>query len=513
MERAVASSVEVADGRHRNQVADLLQHSRVDFAHAGLQAARGAVLTLSLVVMVGALVCNGVRGRWRLKASTVQERSWIGLGKAMSSFGCLGRAQRVTWFTCSSGFIAYWTRSVLSIVIMDLSEELHLDESTTALALSSFFYGYVVSNIFSARLIKMYSGRMCMFCAILGTTVLTFSMPSCVLLGGAQGLILCRGALGLIQGTLYPSIYSVFASEFMHDEASRTKGLSFLGAMPSLGIAANFLTSPLLIKSMGWRRTVYATGFLGVPWLLLWWVSPLRREPRSMVQCAKDIESTHAGVEADAKLSNGSDRSVIYRILRTPTFYALVCAHFAHSWCTYVVMAWLPTYMRQELGVSGKSLSISCLPYIATAIAAPCLCMSASWLIQRDKDSDLWRARRCLGMAATLLPAAGMLLFPRIPISLWPLPLVVVGASLAFTTLASVSVLATPLDIAGPQTSGLLFSMSNVVASVPGFLGVQVVGELRQCCGWQTAFASCTVVYIVAAFMYARHGSASRIFD
>lgn len=513
---------EVADAvaGQRRELRDAVQKAsirdmKLNLGEADMRAAKATFLTLSIIFVVCSIAHHALRSRWRKKAGTTQDmwrrepiRSL--LDRMLSPCNCLGRAQRVTWFTCSSGFIAYYSRSVLSIVILNLTPELHLEASMSALALSAFFYGYIVANLCSLMIMRLFTARLCLLIAILGSSLLTLALPLFVELGGAWGLVLCRGGTGLLQGVLYPAIYSIYSAEFMHDASARAQALSFLGATPSLGIAGNFLVSPLLIQCIGWRSTCYVAGCLGIPWSLLWWLSPLRHEPGSVANDPQDKELQ--GDQAAGKTKSASGISLVKRILRTPSFYAVVCGHFAHSWMNLVSMAWLPTYMSQELGVSGESLSLTCLPYIVTAIAAPVLGMSATWLIQRSKV-DLWQARRSLGLAALLLPAVGMLIFPQVPASTWPLPLIVMAASLACSTLVSVSVLATPLDIAGPQTSGLLFSMSNVCASVPGFLGVQVVGMLKQSYGWPTALASCTFLYIVAAFIYARNGSAHKIFD
>jgi sugar phosphate permease len=207
---------------------------------------------------------------------------------------------------------------------------------------------------------------------------------------------------------------------------------------------------------LGWRQTVYVAGLIGLPWSFFWFFSPLRQEP--VVPAGgylKDEESV-----TESKINHSRGIGLVKDILSTPTFYAITCANFAYSWLTYVVMAWLPMYMRQELGVSGESLALSCVPYVATAIASPFLGMLASW-VATGKDTDLWKARRTIGIIATMVPALGMLLFPRVPDTLWPLPLVVIAVALAVSTLASVSVMATLLDITGPQTSGLLYSIQD----------------------------------------------------
>jgi len=449
-------------------------------------------------------------GKAGAKAAVVQDAcSFANRGPKCGPWCIASRANRVIWFMASSAFIGYWSRSMLSIVIIELSHELELDNDKSALALSAFYYGYVFANMLGPKLMQLFGPRFLILVTILGSSLATLTLVPFVAAGGAGGLIFCRAVVGLLQGCLYPCIYTIFSAEFNLDEASRNRAMSLLGGMPSLGIAANFLVSPLLVHGLGWRLTVVIAGLLGLPWALLWSVSPIRREQLALK--VEDIEPCKARPDADDKIGSAWGLGTLRSLLRAPPFYAVVTGHFAHSWMTYVVMAWLPMYMQQELGVSGESLSVSCLPYIATAISSPFMCMSAPLLMQRG--FDLWRVRRLLGMGAFLVPAVCCLLFPLISAKLWPLPMLVIALALVFSTLISVSVLASILDIAGPQTSGLIFSISNMFAAMPGFLGVQAVARLRQCCGWTTAFASCTVIYMLAATVYARFGSAHRIFE
>lgn len=280
--------------------------------------------------------------------------------------------------------------------------------------------------------------------------------------------------------------------------------MAVLGGTNSIGIALSLLVAPLLLEAHGWQATFRATSSLAVPWTVLWLSSPMMRDSR---------ESTTAKDEAEPHSTNqGPAMAIVLSILRTPAFYGVMCGHFAHAWMTYVMMAWLPTYLHDEFGIQGGSLALSCLPYVATAVASPVLGIGAPLLLRRV-GFDLWASRRLLGLGGLLLPAAAIFVLPHVRKEQWPLPLVYVTLCLAFATLTSVSVLATPLDIAGPKTSGIMFSMSNTVASVPGFVGVQVVGQLKDCCGWVVAFGSCTCLYVVAACVYALFGNARRVFD
>lgn len=307
-----------------------------------------------------------------------------------------------------------------------------------------------------------------------------------------------------MQGFLYPSCYGLLGSELASDSAAKTRGVAMLGGVAQLGVAANFLGSPVLVAQGGWRLAVGIAGFMGLPWCALWILSSPFCRPAASPASLKQEDG-----DADAKSPSGW---VPYQeILSARPFQAVVCGHFAHNWAQTVVMSFLPMYLSQELHVPGKSLGVSCLPYIAMAMASPLAGALAENLLK--KRYDLWTVRRGMSIGALLVPALGLLVFPHIPEALWPLPLVCVTMVMAFSTWASSSVLASPLDIAGPKLSGTLFSISNSICAVPCFLSIEVVGIVRELYGWKMAFSSCSALYAVASIAYLRMGSARRIFD
>lgn len=424
------------------------------------------------------------------------------------------RSRSVVAFGCAAAFVSLWARSVMSVAVLSLAEEFSLDSSTCALALSCFFYGYLASNLLATVAVRRFRPGSLLLASMLLSSAATLLLPASLAFGGAEGLLACRVLGGLVQGMLYPSVYGIFAAEFPADEGARTRAGALLGSMGPLGVAANFLLSPLIIGRWGWRLAVAAPGLLFLPWCLLWACSPSRQAAPRQVSGATADKKDGADLEgvppdaADAAPSGATVREV----LRAGPFYGIAAGHFAHNWTHFVVLAWLPTYLSKELGISGDSLAISCLPYLATALASPCGGAVSSWLLQR-RGWSLWRVRQTLGLVGLLGPALGAALFPHVPASLWPLALLVIASMLALSTFVFSSVLAGPLDIAGPKTSGMLFSMSNSLSATSGFWGVEATDLLREHFGWQAAFGSCTVLYLLAAAVWIRLGSVNRIFD
>ena len=56
---------------------------------------------------------------------------------------------------------------------------------------------------------RFLTARLCLLSAILSSSLLTLAMPLAVSMGGASGLILCRGGTGLMQGQAQGVLYTV----------------------------------------------------------------------------------------------------------------------------------------------------------------------------------------------------------------------------------------------------------------------------------------------------------------
>eukprot|EP00927_Polykrikos_kofoidii_P082392 TRINITY_DN8187_c0_g1_i1.p1 TRINITY_DN8187_c0_g1~~TRINITY_DN8187_c0_g1_i1.p1 ORF type:complete len:535 (+),score=69.95 TRINITY_DN8187_c0_g1_i1:28-1605(+) len=522
-----------ANGMDKDVAADLIRSEK--FSDSGPRELLPAAVFACAVALVAFTSRPG--GRKSLRSACtwssdafvrVRLRTGLATQRACLRWGPC-RSKQVVGLTCSSAAIGYWARSVLSVVVIALSEELALDTSQTGTALSSFFYGYVLSNVACIAIIRRVSPRHLLLLAVVGPSLATLVLPTFVDRWGLHGLVVCRVICGLMQGLLFPSVVAIFGTEFMHDESMRTFALSVLGGMAPLGMSVNLLVSPLLMERSSWVLTVKVAAFLGFPWALLWFASPVSREEErpkdedsealpSGEACDAE-ESAVAEVEFDnlstketvADTATISAAAIAISVLRKLPFWGIAAGLFAHNWMNYIVMSWLPMYLRVELCISANALALSCLPYIATAIASPVLGKTASYL-QRG-GMNLWKLRRLLACCGLLLPGVGMLIFPAISARFWPLPLVAVAISLMCSTLVSVSVQATILDIAGPRTSGVVFALANTFGSIPGFWGVRVAGEIQACCGWGSMFASCTVLYIIATITYVSVGTSQRLFD
>eukprot|EP00929_Paragymnodinium_shiwhaense_P089104 TRINITY_DN4933_c0_g1_i5.p1 TRINITY_DN4933_c0_g1~~TRINITY_DN4933_c0_g1_i5.p1 ORF type:complete len:412 (-),score=29.53 TRINITY_DN4933_c0_g1_i5:571-1806(-) len=290
--------------------------------------------------------------------------------------GCL-----VLTYTAIGVFTAYWVRSVLSVAIIRLSAELSLGTDAQARALSAFFYGYVLSNAAYTPMSQILRPCCLILLAVAGSAAMTLLLPCFVAIGGYQGLVMCRILTGCLQGVLYPSMYALLAAEFANDEKAKIRTVAILGGVPSLGMATSLFVSPILIEHFGWELAVRASALLAIPWSVLWVFSPMMLDDARVLKDADPLA---------IKEPRPDSVGLMMSILRAPPFYGVMSGHFAHSWMSYVVMAWLPTYLHLELGASGGSLALSCMPLDAMTSGATGVWWSLpSWTQRRAAQLSL----------------------------------------------------------------------------------------------------------------------------
>merc|ERR1711920_322012 len=87
----------------------------------------------------------------------------------------------------------------------------------------------------------------------------------------------------------------------------------------------------------------------------------------------------------------------------------------------------------------------------------------------------------------------------------------VFAAVLILCSANSSGILAGPLDLVGETHVGTVMAISNVMASVPGVIGVRVAAYLQESVGWSGVFVSCGGLYLLSFVVYLKWGSVKRI--
>ena len=398
--------------------------------------------------------------------------------------------------------ICYMDRMNISVAIIPMAEQFGWDKTTSGFILSSFYFGYVGTQILGGWLADRFGGKV-----VLGVGVLVWSLFTVLTAPAAYFgilvLVIARVLMGLGEGVTYPAVYSLFARWSPPNERSRSISLA-LSAMHIGTIAALMLTPPLIV-ALGWESAFYLFGILGIVWWIAWNIlvsSTPEEHPRVS---SAELALIHAGSPP-----TDDHRVPVRAMLRHPAVWAIIVAFFCTNWTAYVLLAWLPTYVVEALGVDLASVGFFAVgPLIFGAIGY----ISAGWVADLMLQRGVSRiaVRKIMnsigfGSKAVILISLGF-------VSSAPLAIALLCGAMFFGATAMAGCGTSPLDIA-PRASGTLFGIANTLGSIPGFVAVTVSGMILDATGsWAMVFNVAAGFAVIGMITYVMFASAERIFD
>ncbi|XP_033727747.1 sialin-like [Pecten maximus] len=379
--------------------------------------------------------------------------------------------------------------------------EFDWDEATQGMILSSFFYGYVATQIPGGMLSERYGGKHLFGCSILIMSILTLLTPVVAKIG-TWALIITRVIEGLVSGITFPAIAAMQGK--WSPEMERTLLIVIASSGASLGNVIVLPISGFLCDSHfldGWPASFYIFGGIGCLWFVFWhfliYESPASH-PRISLRERNYIEST-AG-QRELKNYPTPWKS----ILTSSAIWAIMITVFCQSWGAYVTTTVLPTYMNKiqkfDITQDGLLLAIPNLVIVLTNVVG-------SWL------ADILRRRKILSTIAvrklfstiSLLPAA--LCLPFIPLAgcdhVIIVTLIVVGNGMLGFCGAGFWV--NFMDI-GFNFSGVTMGLINFSSNIAGVISPYFVGVLTNnnetMNQWRTVFYVSMGFYVAGTLVF-----------
>ena len=328
--------------------------------------------------------------------------------------------------------------------------------------------------------------------------------------GDVGPLYLSRAAVGLGEGISPPAAVDIIAKRVPVNERSRATTFVF-GSMHA-GTISGLLVAPLLIRVLGWPSVFVAFGAVGVVWCI--WFERFFSLNRERLD--EDLQAVGAAAGDSSTVGdngdNGHNGRVPWGAIASSTpMRALTYIHFCNNWAQYSILAWLPTFYKDELGMElHEAAQLALLPALAgiavSFVAAPL----ADNLVERGVG--VTRVRKLMQSVAFAAPAACMLACvlrgeesPHLVT--WLLPL-----GIGFQAFSLAGLYCNHQDIS-PKYASILSGATHLVASLPGVFGVPFTGWLLDHTGsWSfSLFVPCLFFYLTGIGVYAKWGSAEQV--
>ncbi|XP_031637844.1 putative inorganic phosphate cotransporter isoform X2 [Contarinia nasturtii] len=381
-----------------------------------------------------------------------------------------------------------------------------------AVILSSFFYGYVITQIPFGMLAKRYGARGFLGYGMLLNSVFAFFVPVAARMGGLYGLCVVRFIQGLGEGPIVPCTHAMLAKWIPPNERSRMGAAVYAGAQ--FGTIVSMPLSGLLSEygfDGGWPSIFYVFGLVGVIWSV------------AFLFCIYEDPSTHPTIEEKEKkyilsslwgTTNVAQSPPVpyWNILKSLPFYAILFAHMGQNYGYETLMTELPTYMKQVLRFSLKENGIlSALPYLAMWLFSMFISVVTDWMIYSDRFTHT-NARKIINSLGQYGPAICLIIASYTGCNrTLTVFLLTLGVGLNGAIYSGFKI--NHLDIT-PRFAGILMAITNCTANLAGLLAPLVAGTLinekPSMANWQIVFFIAAAVYIFCATFYNLFGSGER---
>ena len=400
-------------------------------------------------------------------------------------------------------FVCYIDRVNISYAILPMATEYGWDTATQGWVLSSFFVGYLVTQLLGGWWAAHIGGRALLTFGVLWWSLFTILTPLAASFSFGA-LIAARIGMGLGEGVAFPAIYQLLGRWIPLHERARAAALN--GSGIPLGTVAATLLTPWLVGGFGWPAVFYVCGAVGPLWYAFWhFTSSERLEDAPGIHPSEIAYIRAHTAPATAKLA------VPWRgIFRSSAVWVLVFNHFCSNWGFYVILSWLPRYFADVHGLNLKATGYaSLLPWVVMFAMANVGAQLADGLLKRGRSvtfvRKLMQSIGFFGAAAALL---GIGQVHTVPVAIGLMSVALGLGSFALSGFGS-----NHLDIA-PRYAGALMGLSNTAGTLPGVIGVAVTGYILAATGsWPLVFGIAAALYVAGGIAWLVFATGERLFD
>ncbi|XP_068118741.1 voltage-gated purine nucleotide uniporter SLC17A9 [Hyperolius riggenbachi] len=390
----------------------------------------------------------------------------------------------------------YCARSSLPICAATISEQYRWNKRETGLALSSFFWGYCLTQVAGGHLSDKVGGeRVLLVSAVvwgfitLVTPVATHATTSSLLL-----VSFLRFLMGLMQGVHFPALSSIFARRFHEKERGFT--CSFVGCGSQCGTLLIGGAGSLILDWYGWEYVFYFAGLLPLAWG--YWVYTYMEKDKERYVIFSDLGKT---------CSTSTHTSVPWKkLLMKPPILAVVIAQFCVASTAFTLFSWIPIFFKSRFPDS-QGLVFNVVPWLTAIPAALLSGRLTDHLIKiGHKPIIIRKLMEVIGMGIS-----SIFIYLLSKSTNFCQAMVFISVAVALQTFNHSGLTVNIQDLA-PSCSGFLFGVANTGGSVFGILWVYLSGYLLDITGsWDSMFHLIVAVNVLGLLIYLEFAKAERM--
>ncbi|XP_049410199.1 ascorbate transporter, chloroplastic [Solanum stenotomum] len=390
----------------------------------------------------------------------------------------------------------------MSIAILPMSKEFNWNSATVGLIQSSFFWGYLLTQIVGGIWADKLGGKVVLGFGVVWWSIATVLTPFAARLG-LPFLLVVRALMGIGEGVAMPAMNNMLSKWIPVSERSRSLALVYSGMY--LGSVTGLAFSPILIQKFGWPSVFYSFGSLGSIWFALW-LTKAYSTPKD----DPGLSEQEKRLIMDGSVSKEPVTNIPWKlILSKAPVWALIISHFCHNWGTFILLTWMPTYYSQVLKFNLTESGLLCvLPWLTMAIFANLGGWIADTLV--SKGFSITSVRKIMQSIGFLGPAFFLTQLSHVKTPAFAV--LCMACSQGSDAFSQSGLYSNHQDI-GPRYAGVLLGLSNTAGVLAGVFGTAATGYILQKGSWDDVFKVAVVLYIIGTLVWNFFSTGERILE
>ena len=410
---------------------------------------------------------------------------------------------KVIALTISAVFICYIDRVVISLAIIPMSEGMGWSETQRGFILSSFYIGYILTQIIGGMLSDKIGAKIVLGVGLIVWSLFTFITPW-AFYGGFAALIIARIGMGLGEGITFPAWHSLYARWIPFSERARSVAITN-SAIP-IGTIFGLVITPIIILRLGWEWAFYLYGGLGFIWYFYWQKIVFSTPKEDPNISDEELEF----ITNNAPASDKGETLAFSKWRKNLPLWAIAVAHFCNNYSLFVFLSWLPIFIKDGLGVPMAAVGLlAMLPHIASFLFLNIGGYFADYLT--NKGVKLISVRKLCNSIAFGGSGICLCIVPELNSVAGVIAIMCLGN--VFGGFSAGGFIVNHADI-GPEHTGRLMGITNMFAAIPGFIGAIITGMILDATNsWDMVFYVVAGITFFGGIFYFLFASTEKQFD
>lgn len=422
------------------------------------------------------------------------------------------------WVICALLFFAttlnYLDRTIIGLLKDDIGAQFGWSESDYSNIVVCFQVAYALGLLGAGWLVDRLGTKLGYFLSVCVWSIAT------ILHGfarGTFGFAASRSLLGLSEAGNFPAANKTVAEWFPLKERALATGIYNSGS--NIGAIVAPVLIPWLLINYGWQAAFYATGALGLIWLVLWVLCYGKPSEKGISQAELDyinsdntVTDTSPAADDSAAAEDDGRKYSWARLLKQKGTWAFVVGKLFSDPVWWFFLFWLPSFLKAEYGLEGMDIS---LPLIVVYTFSSIGSILGGWLpkflINRGLDPKRARSRSMLVYA--VLPLAVIFTQTAGAADMW-FAVLIIGVACAAHCAWMANLFATVSDNFPKKAVASVTGIGGMAGSIGGIVVAKLAGILFDRfnllgdigTGYAIMFAICAVSYLAAWLIMAALG-------